>query len=125
MQGMRTGIVVVVCLLAGCASSTALTPGRWAGTIAPMNHPDRTSSITYDVSYANSQIVIDIMGPDGTIVSTRSPALSGDTLRFEFDEPEQGETLTCALGRTVSGSYAGRCADRAGKWAWFTMRPSS
>ena len=88
-----------------------------------MNHPDMVTPLTYDVSYPDGALAIVLNGPDDTAMAARDVALQDDTLRFVFDEPEEGVTLRCTLGAEPSGGFAGRCIDPTGQWAQFTMMP--
>ena len=125
-------------LLAGCTLSAAcapprpalraaptsdrLPPGTWTGGLAPMNHPDRVTPLTYVVGYDGDALTVRL-GSAGSLVTARNVEVRGDTLSFAFDEPEEGVPLRCGLGADGRGGFAGRCADASGKWAWFTMTP--
>lgn len=120
---MRIAFFATLCLLAACGTSAQLEEGRWTGALTPMNHPDMANPVVYDVRYEGRALHIELIGPGGAAVPTREVRLEADTLRFTFDEPEEGVPLRCALGREGAGGFEGRCADAAGKWAEFTMRP--
>ena len=90
-----------------------------------MNHPDRVTPLTYDVSYRGNDLVLVLVGPDGKEIPARDVSIQVDTLHFVFDEPEMGVALQCALGRQSAAGYEGRCTDAEGKWARFTMDPPS
>lgn len=121
----KTMVLGLVFGLAACQSAPILDAGRWTGTLTPMNHPDMATPVAYDVQYEGTRLVIDLIGPNGTTTPTRRPRLDGDTLFFSFEEPEEQVRLDCALGRADTEAFAGRCADAAGKWARFTMIPST
>lgn len=120
---MNKTLCATICLVAACGASAELEEGRWTGDLTPMNHPDIANPVVYDVRYEGSALHIDLIGPGGAVVPTREVSLETDTLRFNFNEPEEGVPLRCALRRDGSGGFAGRCADVDGKWARFTMRP--
>ena len=121
--------------LVGCLSLAACSPprpvpdppclavGTWTGGLAPMHHPDRVTPLTYRVGYDGDALTLAVGGPDGVAIPARDVALRADTLRFVFDEPEEGVPLRCALGAGEAGAFEGRCADASGKWARFTMTP--
>lgn len=111
-------------VLAACEpAAPTLQEGTWTGGLTPMNHPDMVTPLTYDVRAEDGAYAIALVGPGGGAVPMRSVRLEGDTLRYVFNEPEEGVALRCALGRQGDGSYAGRCTDPDGKWARFTMTP--
>lgn len=105
------------------ASAPTLPEGTWTGALTPMNHPEMANPVTYDVHYPGGALAIDLVGPNGARIATRSVQHAPDSLRFAFDEPEEGVTLQCDLGRQADGAFAGRCTDPDGKWARFTMIP--
>jgi hypothetical protein len=116
--------------LSACASvptdsspASALPEGTWTGTVTPMNHPDRPTPITYEVSTEGGALSVVLRGLDGQGLPVRAALLSGDTLRFQFNEPEGNLPLDCALVRLPTGTFDGRCADADGRWARFTMVP--
>lgn len=120
---MKNALFVTFCLFAACGTSAELEEGRWTGAITPMNHADVENPVAYDVRYEGSALHIDLVGPGGAAVATREVRLETDTLRFTFNEPEEGVPLRCALARDGAGGFAGRCTDVDRKWARFTMRP--
>lgn len=120
---MKKLLCVALCLLAACSSSPHLQEGRWSGTLTPMNHPEMATPVAYEVGYEGDTLTIVLLGPGGDTVPTRTVRLAADTLYFTFVEPEESVPLDCTLGREDAGGFAGRCADAAGKWARFTMRP--
>lgn len=122
---MKKYALAAACFLAACGGSAGLQEGRWTGDLTPMNHPDRTSPIAYDVDYSTGKLSIALVGPDGGAIPARDARLDADTLRFSFNEPEEGVPLRCALGGDGAGGFSGRCTDADGKWARFTMRPPS
>lgn len=116
-----------LCLLTACGTSSQssrLQEGQWTGGLTPMNHPDMSMPLAYDVGYEGDALTLALSGPGGMEMPARDVALQGDTLHFVFDEPEEGVPLQCALGRqAAAGSLEGRCTDAEGKWARFTMTP--
>ena len=117
-------LVWALCVLGACTTQpdgTSVQEGTWSGGLTPMNHPDLTTPLTFDVVVDDGQLGITIGGPGGILVDTREAVLDGDTLRFVFNEPEMDVLLTCALGSDGSDTFAGRCADADGKWATVTM----
>ena len=124
----RLAVLLFSLALSGIPACTTSTPpnlavGTWTGTLTPMNHPDMANPITYTVRYPNDALAIDLIGPGGNRLFTRSIHHTADSLHFTVDEPEEGVTLHCALGRQPDEGFAGRCADATGKWARFTMTP--
>jgi len=113
---------ITICLLTGCQPNDKLKPGNWAGSLSPMNHPEMENPLTYDVSYVNGKLSIEIMGPDSTVMETRDPRVQNDTLYFSFEEPEEQVLLTCKMADKGNHTFAGRCTDESGKWAYFRMR---
>lgn len=105
------------------ASAPTLPEGTWTGALTPMNHPEMANPVTYDVRYPEGTLAIDLIGPDDSRIATRAVRLTADSLHYTFDEPEEGITLQCALGRRSGGHFDGRCTDAAGQWARFTMVP--
>jgi hypothetical protein len=101
------------------SSEPYLPEGQWTGGLVPMNHPDHMTPLTYTVRRDGEVLAITL----GDTIPTRAVRLQGDTLRFQFNEPEEGVLLDCALGRQEDGSFAGRCTDAGGQWARFTMVP--
>lgn len=120
---MKKALCATLCIFAACGTSARLEEGRWTGALMPMTHPDVANPVVYDVGYEGSVLHIDLVAPGGAAVPTREVSLETDTLRFTFNEPEEGVRLRCALARDGAGGFAGRCADIEGKWAGFTMRP--
>ena len=120
---MNRILLGALCLLAACSTSNTLEEGRWTGALTPMNHPEMANPVAYDVRYEGDALTIDLLGPGSEAIPTREVMFDGDTLRFVFDEPEEGVPLRCALGATDPGGFAGRCADAFGQWAMFTMLP--
>ena len=135
---MKYFILFLACMIAACeprtetaemlpeaagAEAPTLETGTWTGGLTPMNHPDMTMPMTYDVRRDADGLAISLAGEQGEMTPTHDVALDGDTLRFAFNEPEENVLLTCALGRQADASYAGRCTDAEGKWAHFTMVP--
>lgn len=121
-------LIWALCMLVACSSEPEvlrLREGIWAGSLTPMNHPDLMTPLTFNVARVESGMDIAIEGPDGVGIGTREAMMDGDTLRFVFNEPEQNELLTCALGYDGPGRYSGRCADAGGKWATVTMTEPS
>lgn len=130
MPRVRHGAFLACLLLAACTSPrpeatqpARLQAGLWTGGLTPMNHPDMVTPLTYEVAYPDDGLAIVLNGPGGTAMVAREAALQDDTLRFVFEEPEEGVTLRCALGAEPTGSFAGRCTDPGGQWARFTMVP--
>lgn len=126
-------LAVALCVFTACgqkndsttelqAQDAQLKEGLWTGVIVPMHHPEQETPLSYVVTHPEEILSIAIVGPDGSLLLTRDARLDGDTLRFVFNEPEEGVELTCALG-AVQGAYEGRCTDASGKWARFTMSP--
>lgn len=116
--------------MASCTSiDETTTPriqaGEWAGGLTPMNHPEMETPLRYGVSYEDDSLRIVLYGPDITAMPAQDAALTGDTLRFSFEEPEENVRLDCALGRRSDNRFEGRCSDDGGKWARFTMIPPS
>ena len=109
--------------LAAC-SSAKLTEGTWNGSLTPMNHPDMSAPIQYDVAYSGDQLELSIIGPDGQKIPTQNAAFAKGKVTFDFPEPEEGVMLHCSLSEEGVNSYAGRCTDDSGKWATFTMQKS-
>lgn len=112
--------------MAACSApnpAPVLPEGTWTGTLTPMNHPEMANPITYDVHYPEGALAIDLIGPNDSRITTRAVHLTVDSLHYRFDEPEEGVTLQCALGRRSDGHFDGRCMDAAGQWARFTMVP--
>lgn len=118
-------VLFLLVLITGCGIPP-LEPGLWTGTLAPERHPEQTTELSYAVSYPEvdreTHLILHIVDPNGVGIPTRASRLDGDTLRFAFNEPEAGQSLTCALGRDGEG-FAGRCTDARGRGAWFTMEP--
>ena len=114
-------LVPALFLLYACDSDPKLTEGRWTGSLSPMNHPEMQNPVAYDVGYRDTQLQIDLIGPDGTSSSTKNVKMTSDTLYFAFSEPEEKVLLKCALAKENQGLFRGRCTDLNGKWAMFTM----
>ncbi len=119
MKNVLLGVTIY--LLIGCQSNKKLEPGRWVGSLSPMNHPKMENPLTYDVSYVNDKLVIDIVGPDSTVIKTQDPRTEDDTLYFSFEEPEEQVLLTCKMAGNGENAFAGKCTDESGKWAYFRM----
>ncbi len=115
-------LALTTCLLIGCQSNGKLETGRWTGSLTPMNHPEMENPLSYNVSYADDELAIDIIGPDSTVMRARDPRIQNDTLHFSFKEPEEQVLLTCKMAGNGDNRFAGRCTDKSGKWAYFTMR---
>lgn len=111
--------------LLACEAPAALPEGRWTGALTPMNHPEMENPIAYEVSHPEGKLAVSVISPSGSSVPTQNPRVDSDTLRFAFEEPEEGILLTCALAWTdrANAHFAGRCTDDNGKWARFTMIP--
>ena len=124
-------IFSLVCLtiFTACAppskNKSLLDEGRWSGYLTPMNHPEMQNPVSYEVSYENSDLDIQLIGPGAEPVQTMNPHVEGDTLYFSFNEPEEGVTLECRLASLSEGeaAFKGRCSDPSGKWALFAMIP--
>lgn len=91
--------------------------------MTPMRHPDMETPVAYRVAQDQGTLAVTLEGPNGTEVPLRDVTVDADTLRFVFNEPEEGVQLTCALAGTPVDGFAGRCTDADGQWARFTMRP--
>jgi len=109
------------------ASDASMTPmlatGDWNGGLVPMNHPDLRTPLVFTVSYEDEVLAMTLGGPDGGEIPIRNAHVDGDTLRFEFNEPEVGVLLTCALAGMPAEGFEGKCSDDADKWALVTMTP--
>lgn len=119
---MKPSLLIFALLLAACTASPVLEEGRWTGSLTPMNHPEMTNPVAYEVRHLEGSLSIDLIGPSGKRMATQRPRLRGDTLLFAFEEPEEQVQLGCALGRAAAG-FAGRCVDSGDKWARFTREP--
>lgn len=124
---MKNYLLIIVSLLFffTCQSSPQLEEGYWTGALNPMNHPDMSNPIGYEVFYSSGSLTINIIGPDSSLIPTRNVRNENDTLFFQFNEPEKQVTLDCVLAsheNSEEGFY-GRCTDESGKWARFTMIP--
>lgn len=97
--------------------------GTWTGYLTPMNHPEMKNEVSYNVEYVENGLQIELIGPGGNPIQTETPQMKNDSLFYSFDEPEEGVTLNCKLGKKESGSFEGRCSDASGKWAYFSMTP--
>lgn len=115
-------LAFTTCLLIGCQSDDKLETGRWEGSLTPMNHPEMENPVSYDVSYVDGELAINIIGPNSTVMETKDPRVQNDTLHFSFEEPEEQVVLTCKMASTGDHAFEGRCADDSGKWALFRMR---
>ena len=118
---MKKYLLLAAFLIAACNSSTELREGRWSGHLSPMNHPDMTIPVSYNVAYSLNKLDITIIGSNGAPVKARNPHIKEDTLYFAFNEPEEQVLLECALARQNSSEFSGKCVDSSGKWAQFTM----
>lgn len=106
------------------ASQVALlASGLWTGDLTPMNHPDRSTPLQFQVSHTEDALDIIIEGPGGMTLRTRGTRIQGDTLRFNFIEPEAMVSLRCALGGAAETGFQGRCQDNTGQWAQVRMLP--
>lgn len=114
-------LLLTCCVMVTCQSAPPLEEGQWTGSLSPMNHPDMSNPIAYNVSHNNGQLEIDIIGPNASHIPTRDIRLENDTLYFSFNEPEEKVLLDCALAEENSHTFSGRCTDASGKWAIFTM----
>lgn len=121
---MKKLFIISLLFMAACNSSPELKEGRWTGHLTPMNHPDMTIPVNYDVTYTENSLMISVIGSDGVPpVVTQNPRLEDDTLSFVFNEPEEQVALECTLVRTEKRGFSGKCSDSSGKWAIFTMIP--
>jgi hypothetical protein len=116
-------LFLLICLLTACQSAPEIIEGRWSGHLSPMNHPEMENPVIYEVAYVDDHLTISILGPDGALIPTQNPRLESDTLYFSFEEPEEQVQLNCALAKNERGEFSGKCLDRDGKWAHFTMVP--
>ena len=118
-------LILIIGLLSSCATSYHLKSGIWSGHMTPMNHPEMKTELSFDVSQKNRNTVIVINGPGGMRIPTSNLSIQENLIEFQFNEPEQGVTLSCQfVGSNVKG-YSGRCTDDSGKWAVFEMIPPS
>lgn len=117
--------ILLIGILVSCQSSPQIEEGYWTGTLTPMNHPDLSNPMGYEVSYEDDSLTIQIVGPDSSLVTVYNTRVENDTLFFQFDEPEEQVTLDCMLAsqENPNEGFAGRCTDESGKWARFTMIP--
>jgi hypothetical protein len=129
---MKRLLLVVTCLAVAACSPTGdtsaddaapLAEGTWTGGLAPMNHPEQMTPLTFDVGYDDETLTVVLGGPGGVAIPTRDVMHRGDSLHFVFDEPEEGVALHCGFAADGQDGYAGRCADADGKWAAVTMVP--
>lgn len=118
---MKNLLFLSFCLISACTSSPELKEGRWTGHLSPMNHPEMSIPISYDVTYTDRGLDLSITGSNDIPVKTQNPYIAADTLFFVFNEPEEQVPLECALVRQSSGAFSGKCIDTSGKWAQFTM----
>lgn len=118
-------IFIFIVILISCQSSPQIEEGHWTGTLTPMNHPDMHNPIGYEVTFKNEGLIVQIIGPDSSLIPTRNTRVENDTLYFQFNEPEEQVELDCKLGRqeNLYKGFVGRCTDESGKWARFTMIP--
>ncbi|WP_234572386.1 hypothetical protein [Rhodohalobacter sp. 614A] len=118
-------VVFFFILLSACQSAPQLQEGFWTGSLTPMNHPEMSNPMGYEVSYIDRALTIHIVGPDSSLIPTDNTRIENDTLFFQFIEPEERVTLDCALAQHESAEqgFSGRCTDQSGKWARFTMIP--
>jgi len=104
-------------------SAPRLSEGIWSGRLAPMNHLDQISPLMFSVAYEDDLLAMVLSGPDEMEIPIRNARVDGDTLRFEFNEPEGNFLLTCALAGEANSGFEGRCADESGKWAFVGLEP--
>lgn len=120
---MKYLFIIPFLFIVACNSSPEIKEGRWTGHLIPMNHPDMSIPVNYDVTYTDNSLNVSIIGSNGVPVVTQNPYLKNDTLFFVFKEPEEQVDLECALARTDTSGFSGKCTDSSGKWALFTMIP--
>lgn len=120
---MKYLILPLLLLLVTCESDSKLQEGHWTGTLTPMNHPEMHNPVSYNVSYKENILTIELVGPGGNLIKTEKPRFQNDTLFFAFREPEEQMLLTCAFAEDSKTGFTGRCTDETGKWAQFTMQP--
>ncbi|GAA5522743.1 hypothetical protein LQ318_13380 [Aliifodinibius salicampi] len=118
---MKNILLVAVCLIVACSSTPELKEGHWTGHLTPMNHPEMSIPVSYEVAYTENGLDINIIGSDGISASAQNPHIERDTLFFMFNEPEEQVTLECELARNNASGFSGECTDSSGKWAQFTM----
>lgn len=118
---MKKLLLISFCLATACNTSSELKEGRWSGHLTPMNHPEMSIPVSYDVTYTERGLNVSIIGSDGVPVLTQNPHIERDTLFFVFIEPEEQVSLDCALARQDTSGFTGKCIDSSGKWAQFTM----
>lgn len=97
--------------------------GTWTGYLSPMNHPEMKNEVSYNIQYVEDELQIELIGPGGNPIQTKSPQVKNDSLFYSFDEPEEGVSLNCTLSKKESGAFEGPCTDPSGKWAYFSMIP--
>lgn len=110
-------------LVTACNPLHELKEGSWTGHLTPMNHPEMSIPVDYEVAYQQGDLFISIIGTDGFPVLTQHPRLENDTLYFKFNEPEEQVLLNCVLIRNRENEFSGKCMDPSEKWAQFTMVP--
>lgn len=123
MKKLLLFISLFMTISCNSANTDRIKQGTWTGYLTPMNHPEMKNEVRYNVQYVESELQIELTGPGGEPIQTKTPRVVNDTLFYSFDEPEEEVTLNCALGKTESGSFEGRCTDASGKWATFGMIP--
>ena len=121
---IRAGVLICVMVVAmSCQGNRVLQEGRWSGSLSPGNHPEMSTPLEYDVENEGDRIVINIIGPDKSILETRDVTFTDNVLSFKFTEPEESVELTCNLTEDKDATYQGKCKDQEGKWALFKMVP--
>lgn len=111
---MKYILPFLILIILSCELSTRLTEGQWSGGLTPMNHPDITNPLVFDVKYEGTTLV-------SLEIQTQNPTVTRDTLFYSFNEPEEQVPLNCELAMDSVTEYSGRCTDADGKWAHFTM----
>jgi hypothetical protein len=96
---MKNILLFALCLIVACSSTPELKEGHWTGHLTPMNHPEMSIPVSYEVTYMEGGLDINIIGSDGISASAQNPHIEGDTLLFMFNEPEEQVTLECELMR--------------------------
>lgn len=72
----RLPAIRALVFFSACQSSPQqIAEGYWTGTLTPMNHPDMSNPMGYEVSYSEGALSIDVIGPDSTVIPASSVLL--------------------------------------------------
>lgn len=85
---MKNILLIALGLIVACNSAPELKEGHWTGHLTPMNHPEMSIPFSYEVTYTEGGLDINIIGSDGVSVSVQNPHIERGILFLCLTNPK-------------------------------------